>query len=129
MAFNDSHPRHDVIIHDKDGNAISTMDDEGIRRLEISGKVTIEEEKEWTKRIEDALKTNEKLNVLVVLNEKASWGIHAGIADIKWIMTHMKSIHKIAFVSSSTVWKWLVSIDSFFASMVGIEENILTMLV
>jgi hypothetical protein len=41
MAFNDSHPRHDVIIHDKDGNAVSTMDDEGIRRLEISGKVNV----------------------------------------------------------------------------------------
>ncbi|MCP4340546.1 MAG: STAS/SEC14 domain-containing protein [Desulfobulbaceae bacterium] len=91
--------------------------------FEITGKVTIEEEKEWIQKIEDSLRTHEKLNILVVLNEGASWGINAGIEDIKWIMTHMKSIHKIAIVSSSSVWKWLVSLDSFFASMVGIEER------
>ena len=91
--------------------------------FEITGKVTLEEEKAWIEKIEDALKTHEKLNVLVVLNEGASWGLDAGIEDIKWITTHTKNIHRIAFVSSSSVWKWLVSIDSFFASMVGIEER------
>jgi hypothetical protein len=41
MAFNDSHPRHDVILYDKDGTAIGTFDDEGTRRLEIYGKVNV----------------------------------------------------------------------------------------
>ncbi|MBL4572218.1 MAG: hypothetical protein JKY86_03985 [Gammaproteobacteria bacterium] len=38
-------------------------------------------------------------------------------------MKHMKSTHKTAFVSSSSIWKWLASIDSFFAAMVGIQEK------
>ncbi len=45
--------------------------------FEITGKVTIEEEKKWVQKIEDSLRSHEKLNVLVVLNEGASWGINA----------------------------------------------------
>lgn len=50
-------------------------------------------------------------------------GIEAGIEDLKWIMTHMKQLNKIAIVSHSNVWKWLVTLDSPFAKMVGISEK------
>ncbi len=91
--------------------------------FEITDTVTLEEQLEWITRIENALRQHEKINILVVLNDGVSWGLDAGIEDIKWVMRHMSSIRKIAFVSSSRVWKWLVSIDSFFASMVGIQEK------
>jgi hypothetical protein len=91
--------------------------------FEISGKVTLEEEKEWVQKFEDCLEHHQKLNVLIVLDEGATWGVDAGIEGIKWVMKHMKSIDKTAFVSSRNVWKWLVSIDSFFAAMVGIQEK------
>jgi len=47
----------------------------------------------------------------------------AGIEDVKWIITHMKKLHRIALVSDSNVWQWLVKIDSYFAKMVGIGEK------
>ncbi|MEX0963485.1 MAG: STAS/SEC14 domain-containing protein [Pseudohongiellaceae bacterium] len=91
--------------------------------FEITSKVTLEEQHQWIVKIESALNQYDELNILLVLNEGASWGVDAGIEDIKWVLRHMKSIRKIAIVSSSKVWKWLVSIDSFFASMVGIQEK------
>ncbi|MFT4519706.1 MAG: hypothetical protein ACI9JM_002103 [Halioglobus sp.] len=91
--------------------------------FEISGKVSIDEEKMWIARIEQALQANDKLKVMVVLGEGASWGLKAGVEDVKWVLKHMDRIERIAFVSSSKVWKWLISVDSVFAQMVGIKER------
>ena len=89
----------------------------------ITGKVSLDEEKEWIDKFDNAIEKYGKISVLVVLEEKASWGIKAGIADLKWIMTHMKKLNKLAVVSESHVWKWLVALDSPFAKMVGIGEK------
>lgn len=91
--------------------------------FEITGKVTLEQQQEWIEKIESTLTGCDKISVLIVLSEGASWGLDAGVEDIKWVMRHMSHIEKIAIVSSSQVWRWLVSIDSLFASMVGISEK------
>jgi len=91
--------------------------------FEIDGKVTEEQGQELIARFEQVLNEYEQLNILIVLNEDASWGVDAGFEDIKWVLRHMKSMRKIAIVSSSTAWKWLVSIDSFFAALAGIQEK------
>jgi hypothetical protein len=91
--------------------------------FEVTGKVSLEEEKEWIKKIEGELQKHDKVSVLVILGEQAGWGIEAGIEDLKWILTHMKQLNKIAVVSESTVWKWLVALDSPFAKLVGISEK------
>ena len=91
--------------------------------FEITGKVSTEEERAWTGKLEKAAKDHGKLRILVVLGEEASWGLKAGAEDIGWILTHLKNIEKIAIVSSSAVWKWLVSVDALFAPLVGIGEK------
>ena len=91
--------------------------------FEITATVTLEQQMEWIAKIEDTLQHHDKVSILIVLNEGAAWGFDAGVEDIKWVMRHMSRIRKIAIVSSSNVWNWLVSIDSFFASMVGIQEK------
>lgn len=91
--------------------------------FEVTGKVSLEEEKKWIERVESAIDKHGKVSVLVVLNKQAGWGIEAGIEDLKWVMTHMKRLSKIAVVSESSIWKWLVSLDSPFAKMVGIGEK------
>lgn len=91
--------------------------------FEITSKVSLTEEKAWIARIEKVLSEHEKISVLVILDEQAGWGIDAGIEDLKWIMSHMKQIKKIAIVSERPVLKWLVAIDSQFAKLVGIGEK------
>ena len=91
--------------------------------VEVTGRVSLSEEKEWIKNIEGIIDECGEINLLVVLDEKANWGIKAGVEDLKWITTHMKQINKVAIVSSSTVWKWLVTLDGFFAQYVGIGEK------
>jgi hypothetical protein len=91
--------------------------------FEITGKVSLEEEKEWIEKFEKAIEEHGEVSALVVLGEQASWGIKAGIEDLKWILTHMKQLKKIAVVSESNVWKWLVALDSPFAKLVGISEK------
>ena len=91
--------------------------------FEITGKVSLEEEREWIERFEEAIKVHGKVSALVVLGEQASWGVKAGLEDLKWIMTHLKQVNKIAIVSESAVWKWLIALDSPFAKLVGISEK------
>ncbi len=91
--------------------------------LEITGKVSLEQEKKLISKIEKIVQEYGKVSVLAILHEGASWGIKAGIEDLKWVTTHIKNINKIAIVSSSNVWKWLVTIDGFFAPLVGIGEK------
>ena len=96
---------------------------EFILGLEIRGKISLQEEQKYIKKIEDIILEYGEINILVVLDDNANWGVQAGIEDLKWLITHMKNINKIAIVSSSTVWKWLVTIDGFFAPLVGIGEK------
>ncbi len=60
---------------------------------------------------------------MIVLGKDAGFGVKAGIEDLKWVMTHMKELHKIAIVTESNVWKWLIALDSLFAKLVGISEK------
>ncbi len=89
----------------------------------VSGKVTLEMEKEWIGKVEEVLKEHGELSLLAVLDEKANWGFQAGIEDLKWLVMNMKKINKVAVVSDSKTWKWLVSLDSPFAKLVGIGEK------
>ncbi len=91
--------------------------------FEINGQVSLEDEKSWMSRLDVITDTYEKFNVMIVLGENASWGMGAGLADIKWIMKHMDKFNKIAIVAESDVWKWLIEVDSFFAKFVGIDEK------
>jgi len=90
--------------------------------FEINGKVSLEDEKSWIARLDVIADTYEKFNVMIVLGENASWGMEAGVADIKWISQHMDKFNKIAIVADSDVWKWLIKVDSFFANFIGIKE-------
>ena len=91
--------------------------------VKITGKVTLEMEKDWIARIEPIVKEHEKLQVLLQMGEKASWNLDAGLEDFKWVMAHMKSISKIAIVADSKFWEWYVSLDKNFAKMFDIEEK------
>ena len=91
--------------------------------VKITGKVSLEMEKEWISDIEKVIKEHGKIRVLVFLDKHASWGLKAGIEDLKWITTHMKKIKKIAIVADSNFWKWYVALDSPFGKVVGIEEK------
>lgn len=91
--------------------------------VEINGKVTAEVEKELIDKVNAVLEEHTKINILVVLGEGAGWGLKAGMEDIKWFITHMKNISKIAIVSDSSVWKWLVKADAQFAKLAHIGEK------
>ena len=91
--------------------------------IEIAGKVSVEEREKWIAIFDAALEEHEKISALFVLGEQASWGVEAGFDDIKWILTHLNRIHRIAFVTDSKTWQWLIAIDSPFAKMAGIGEK------
>jgi hypothetical protein len=93
----------------------------------ISGKVDLEEEKKWINRANALVAEHPKIRVLCILEDGARWGIDAGLEDLKWISTHVKNFEKIAVVSDSTVWKWLISVDSVLAKPFGIPEKFFEM--
>ena len=91
--------------------------------VRITGKVSLEMEKEWISNIEKVIEEHGEIKILVFLDKHASWGLKAGIEDLKWFTTHMKEIQKIAIVADSNFWKWYVALDSPFGKVVGIEEK------
>ncbi len=91
--------------------------------FEIIGKVTPADEAAWIAQLDKITTEYEKFNVMVVLGQNASWGVEAGLSDIRWIIKHMNKFNKIAIVGESDVWKWLIKVDSFFAKFVGINEQ------
>jgi len=94
-----------------------------ILAFKITGKVTLDEEQQWIQIFEKSLEKHDKVSTLIILGEEASWGVKAGIEDIKWLMTHLNKLHRFALVTDSSVWKWLIKMDSPFASMMGIGEK------
>lgn len=91
--------------------------------FEITGKVSLEEEKKWIERIEGTVREYEKVSTLVILSDEAHWGIKAGIEDLRWLTNHMKELDKVALVSDRKIWKWLVALDGPFAKIAGIKEK------
>jgi len=90
---------------------------------EVSGTIGPDQERLWIADMEAALEMHAKVCVLLVLDPGAGWGVRAGIGDIKWVLTHMSKLDKIAIVTDEKVWQWLVNIDSQFAKLVGIGEK------
>lgn len=96
---------------------------ENVIGVEVAGKVTIEEEQELIAKADALVAEYGRINVLMVLGEEAGWGFKAGMADLKWCMAHMKNFNKLAIVTGSTIWKWLVKTDAQFAKLAHISEK------
>lgn len=90
--------------------------------VEISGKLDIGQENELTGKAEELIAEHEKISILVVLGDQVSVSFEAATSDIKWMLTHMRHLRKVAIVADSKVLAALVSVDALFAKAVGIEE-------
>lgn len=91
--------------------------------IQVSGKLKIDQERELIAMAEDLLKTHEKVSFLVVLGDHVGASFEAAAADVKWLMTHLKQIARVAIVSDSKLLAALVAIDATFAKLVSIEEK------
>lgn len=91
--------------------------------VKISGKVSLEMEKEWIGQLEQVIAEHGEIKILVHLDGHPKWGLKAGLEDFKWLMTHMKVLKKLVIVAESDFWKWYVALDSPFGKVVGIEEK------
>ncbi|MCK5729391.1 MAG: STAS/SEC14 domain-containing protein [Methylococcales bacterium] len=92
--------------------------------FEIIGKVSLEQQQAWIKKFDERIKQHEKISVMIIFGETATIGKPSVIyEDIKWIVKHFKRFNKIAVISGSTLWKFLITVDSYFAKMVGINEK------
>ncbi len=91
--------------------------------VEVTGKIDIEQEKELIKEAEERIEEHDKISVLVVLGEHVGISLEAAGTDIKWVLTHMPHLRKVAIVTDSKLLAALVAVDATFAKMVGIEEK------
>ncbi|MCK5683911.1 STAS/SEC14 domain-containing protein [bacterium] len=89
----------------------------------VSGKISLGMEKEWLAHINKVIEEHGKISIIVHLDDHPSWGLKAGIEDLKWVMTHIKQINKLAIVSDSNFWKWYVALDRPFGKLVGVGEE------
>ena len=102
-----------------------THNDTKVLTYEITGKVTLAEEKEWIRQFETYLHPDEKIRILLIFGEHARWSLKAGVEDIKWLFANYRHIEKIALVSDSLWWKWYIKLD-IFAKLFGTKERYFT---
>lgn len=91
--------------------------------LEISGKIDIEQEKDLIAKAEAILADHDKICLLVKVNENISATFDAVVADLKWMITNLKKLQKIAIIADSKFLGHLVEIDAKFAALAGIGEK------
>ena len=91
--------------------------------VEISGKITLDQEKDLIAKAEELIEAFGKINVLVVIGAHAGVSFEAAAADIKWVLANMQHLTKIAVVTDSKLLAALVAVDATFARMVGIKEQ------
>lgn len=92
--------------------------------FEIIGKVTLEEQQAWIKKFDECIEQHEKISVMIILGETTKIGdFSVTYEDIKWMIKQFKKFNKIAVISDSAFWKFLITIDSYFAKFVGINEK------
>ncbi|QDG78254.1 STAS/SEC14 domain-containing protein [Labrenzia sp. PHM005] len=97
--------------------------DGAVLGVEVSGTVTIEEEKELIDKANELVSKYGKASFLVVLGDHVGVSFEAAAADIKWIVTHMNKIARLAIVTDSKLLAALVDIDATFAKLAGISEK------
>lgn len=103
-----------TVLPESDGNVLG---------LEIAGKIDIEQERELISKVEAILAEHDKISLLVVVNKGVSASFEAAVADLKWLVTNIKKLEKIAIVADNTLLEHLTNIDAKFAKLVGIGEK------
>ncbi|MGS4884498.1 STAS/SEC14 domain-containing protein [Roseibium sp. MB-4] len=97
--------------------------DGAVLGVKVSGTLTIEEEKELIAKADELVSTYGKASFLVVLGDHVGVSLKAVASDIKWVMTHMDKIARVAVVTDSKFVSALVDIDATFANLAGIKEK------
>ncbi len=91
--------------------------------VEVTGTIDITQERELIAKAEELIAQHDKIAVLVVLGEHVGISFEAAKADIKWVLSNMKHLSKVAIVTDSKLLAALVAVDATFARMVGIAEK------
>ncbi|WP_394172946.1 SpoIIAA family protein [Thalassotalea litorea] len=91
--------------------------------VKLSGQLQFDEERKWLNELDKRINEHGNIRILLQLDDGAGWGLKAGWEDIKWVFHHMKQIEKVAVISDSKVWEWLIKVDAVFAKMVNIDES------
>lgn len=94
-----------------------------ILAFRIADQVSLAEEDEMLAKIDASVKLHSKISILVVLEAGAGWGVRAGLQDLKWLISNLDHLNKLAIVSDNKTLNWLVEADSTFAKLVDIGEK------
>ncbi|WP_371169308.1 STAS/SEC14 domain-containing protein [Aliiroseovarius sp. 2305UL8-7] len=94
-----------------------------IMGIEVSGKLDTDQIGELTAKADAIVSEHGKIRFLVVTNSDIHPSFKAAGEDMKWVLTHMNKLDKLAIVMDSKLMAALVSVDAKFASLVGIGEK------
>ena len=89
---------------------------------EVTQNIDVAEEMEWIEQINEHIKQEQKVRILLILGADATWSLRAGVEDVKWLFTHLKYIEKMAIVAESRWWKWYVKVN-VLAKFFGTKER------
>ena len=91
--------------------------------VEVAGRVTLDEEEAWIRRMDEAMERFGSISALVVMGEGVRWEAKAALKDLKWLLGHQIEIDRVAVVSDKQRWKFFTDLDSLFGKLVGIREK------
>lgn len=91
--------------------------------FKLSAKIELDGERDLIAEMQKAVDENNKINVMFIVEEHINEVLKESMEEIKWISKHTKNIDKIAIVAEGSFWKWLITVDLFFAKFVGVNEK------
>src|SRR5882757_1530333 len=84
-----------------------TSASDAILAFKMSGKLNDADYKQFTPKIEAAIKANGKVRVLAQFHDFHGWDLHALWDDSKFAAKHCADIERIAMVGEKTWQKWM----------------------
>ncbi|GAB7022208.1 SpoIIAA family protein [Salidesulfovibrio brasiliensis] len=89
---------------------------ENVIGIECDGTVTVEKFEEVLPAIDRAVDLHGQINMLFLIKTIRGYGLKEFAADIKFAVTHWKSIRKVAIVSDREWWKPATMLENLLTS-------------
>lgn len=91
-----------------------TTDDNGILRLKATGKLTDEEIKRVVPQIEEIMSLDDKIRILIELEDFDGWTLKGLWQDLKFDVAHHDDMDRVAIVGDRRWQEWGTRLSSPF---------------
>lgn len=97
--------------------------DNNIIEIDVIDTITLEDELELLSKLENEIKNNGKINILIHLEKNINFEFKAAIEDFKGFLKLGDKIEKIAIISNQKIWNIITTFSKPLISFKHIQSK------